>query len=157
MRSTEIAKHRCATRAIKPSLRGELAMQAMQRKQTITTLAKQNNVSRQFIHKQKDKACEAVNQAFEAETEEKDKTLFTINVTRTKLCMMILGLTLICGGSYRKVSRFFKDIFDYEISIGTIHNVLKDNEAKAKRMNEQQAKADCVGNLSATCLSSDYL
>ena len=55
--------------------RKDLGIQAFSRQSTVTDIAKQNNTSRQYIHKQKNKIRDAADLAF-AETEANDKVLF---------------------------------------------------------------------------------
>ena len=64
--------------------------------------------------------------------------LFHLPVTKPWLRQLILGLTLICRSSMRGVVELFDDVFDHDISIGTVHNVLQAAVAQARLCNEQQ-------------------
>ena len=46
-------------------------------------------------------------------------------VTKTWLRQVIVGLMLICRGSYRGVVEFLRDLLGVSISIGTVHHVLQ--------------------------------
>ncbi|MBW8828903.1 MAG: hypothetical protein JF606_05635 [Burkholderiales bacterium] len=68
--------------------------------------------------------------AFPTATNDDEKVLFEVKVTRRLLCQMILALTLICRGSYRGVIEFLRDLLGVHISEGTVHNV---HEAEARQ------------------------
>ena len=51
--------------------------------------------------------------------------LFELAVTKAWLRQVIVGLTLICHGSYRGVVEFLRDLLGVSISIGCVHNVLQ--------------------------------
>ena len=44
---------------------------------------------------------------------------------------------LICHSSYRGVVELLRDLFDYRISLGTVHNIVHSPVAHARRINEQ--------------------
>ncbi len=50
----------------------------------------------------------------------------------------ILALILICHCSYRGVVELLRDLFDYSLSIGTIHNRIKEAVRKARKINQAQ-------------------
>lgn len=110
-----------------------IALQALSQKQTITELSKLYHCSRTTVHKQKNKALEAANKAFE---EEKDKILFYIPVTKAFIHMVIIALFLICGSSYRGIIFFLETIFDYPISLGSVFNVIDTAADKATSIND---------------------
>ena len=49
---------------------------------------------------------------------------------------MILALILICHCSYRGVKELLRDLFDYSLSIGTIHNWVNEAVQKARKINQ---------------------
>ncbi len=51
---------------------------------------------------------------------------------------MVLGLTLICHSSLRGVHELLADLFDYPLSLGSIHNILHQAVANARQHNAQQ-------------------
>ena len=51
---------------------------------------------------------------------------------------MIVGLTLICRGSYRGVVEFLRDLLGVSISIGCVHDVLQSATRQAGIINRQQ-------------------
>src|SRR4051794_22123753 len=114
-----------------------LAIQALARSTTINDLANRHGVSRKFIYQQTNKARTALDDAF-LPVEREDEVLFQLTVTRTWLRQVIVGLTLICRGSYRGVVEFLRDLLGVSISIGTIHHVLQEATRQAGSINREQ-------------------
>ena len=125
-------------RAMTPPQRRQLALEALAGTETVSRLAGQHAVSRKFVYRQAAKAEEALDAAFSPGDRDDEKVLFQLPVTKGWLRQLMLGLTLICHSSLRGVVELFGDIFDYPISVGTIHNVLQAAVAQARSCNEQQ-------------------
>ena len=125
-------------KAMEPRQRQDLALQALAGTETIRGLATQHAVSRKFIYQQINTAQEALLEAFGAKQDDMTKVLFHLPVTKQWLNQAILGLTLICHSSIRGVCEFFRDLLDYPISIGTVHNVLQGAVQQARLYNRQQ-------------------
>jgi hypothetical protein len=121
-----------------PAQRRQLALEALAGTETVSRLAGQNAVSRKFVYRQAAKAEEALDAAFSIADCDDEKTLFHLPVTKAWLRQLILGLTLTCHSSLRGVTELFGDVFDYPISVGTVHNVLQSAVAQARACNEQQ-------------------
>ena len=51
---------------------------------------------------------------------------------------MVLGLTLICHSSLRGVSELLADLFDYPLSLGSVHNILHQAIATARQVTAAQ-------------------
>jgi hypothetical protein len=117
--------------------RKDLAVQALARAATISDLATHHGVSRKFVYRQTNKARTALDDAFLSAAPE-DEVLFEVTVTRTWLRQVIVGLTLICRGSYRGVVEFLRDLLGVSISIGTIHHVLQEATRQAGSINREQ-------------------
>ncbi len=66
--------------------RKQLALASIRQSETVTTLAKENQVSRKFVYRQKDKALQAVNESFAPSAKRADKVLFYLPVTWAWLC-----------------------------------------------------------------------
>ena len=90
------------------------------------------------MYAQKDKAINAINDAFSADVEDDDKVLFYLPVTKAWLRQFILGLVLNCHSSFRGVIKTLDDVFDYDMSVGTVHNVVSDAIQKATNINVNQ-------------------
>lgn len=91
---------------------------------SVSEISKRNYVSRKFIGDQKIKAVNALDAAFDAPKKQEEKILFYIPVTKLLIQQIVLVLILRCHSSYRGVIAFFDDLLDYNISLGTIHNIV---------------------------------
>jgi len=87
---------------LSPSQRQSLAVQALRRSQSVSELARENNVSRKFVYQQADKAQEAIQEAFDKPGDDAE-VLFYLPVTKAWLRQFVLALILICHASYRGV------------------------------------------------------
>jgi len=106
--------------------------------QPITGLADQHHVSRKFVYQQLHHAHHAIDQAFNPPDTDPPQLLFWLPVTKPWLRQLVLGLTLICHSSLRGVRELLCDLFDYPLSLGTIHNILHQAVGTARRLNAQQ-------------------
>src|SRR3954463_1930668 len=117
--------------------RRDLAIQALARSATISDLSARHGVSRKFIYQQTDKARTALDDAFMSAAPG-DEVLFEVAVTKTWLRQVIVGLTLICRGSYRGVVEFLRDLLGLSVSLGCIHDVLQSATRQASMINRDQ-------------------
>jgi hypothetical protein len=124
-------------RAISPPARQQLALDALQG-QSITELAARHQVSRKFVYQQRHKALDALDHTFAPTPDDPPGLLFWLPVTKPWLRQLVLGLTLICHSSLRGVTELLDDLFDYPLSVGTVHNILHQAVATARRVNTQQ-------------------
>lgn len=125
-------------KAMDPSKKKALALSALSKSTPLTRLAKENNVSRKFIYRQKGKALDAVNDAFEPEVEEKEKVLFYLPVTVSWLYQFILCLVLHCRANHRGIQKLLSDAFDHSISLGSIHNIMESAKTQAKEIHSKE-------------------
>jgi hypothetical protein len=125
-------------RALGPTQRQDLALHALAGTETISRLAAQHEVSRKFIYQQVGSAKEALQKAFAPERDETAGVLFYLPVTKQWLDQAILGLTLICHSPLRGVSEFCRDLLDWPVSIGKVHNVLHEAVQHSRSFNRQQ-------------------
>lgn len=128
----------CAAKAMQPQQRQDFAVQALAGTETIRGLAAQHAVSRKFIYQQVGTAQEALQEAFAVEEGDTTKVLFYLPVTKQWLDQAILGLALICHSPIRGISEFCRDLLDYPVAIGKVHNVLQGAVEKACTYNRQQ-------------------
>jgi len=126
-----------AAHLLNSSIRKDIGIQAIGGCTPIAHVANRYGVSRKFVYQQKEKALEGISQAFEKQVPN-DKVLFYIPVTKQWLVQVVLALIFICRASYQGVSEFFRDILDQPISKGTIHNIVYEHLATAKKINAQQ-------------------
>ena len=116
--------------------RQEIAIHALREKFPISHVADKYSVSRKFIYQQKEKALGAVSKAFQAEDD--DSVLFHLPVTKKWTHQMVLALILIGRCSYDGVIEILRDLFDFSISKGTVHNIAYAALEKCSRINREQ-------------------
>jgi hypothetical protein len=128
----------CRAKALGPRQRQDLALHALAGTEPISRLAAQHEVSRKFISQQVGSAQAALQQAFAPEPDAAERVLFHLPVTKAWLEQAILGLTLVCHSSLRGVREFCRDVLDFPISEGKVHNVLQRAVERARSCNDQQ-------------------
>ena len=126
----------CPAKQLAPQQRQGLAIQVLAGTETVSELARQHEVSRKFLYQQVHTAEKALSEAF-APSSRPDDVLFYLPVTKAWLRQLVLALVLICHSSYRGVVELLRDLFDYRISLGTVHNIVHSPVAQARRINEQ--------------------
>ena len=102
-------------------------------------VAQQHQVSRKFVYQQLTKATTAIDHAFEPVEPKDQKVLFYLPITKAWIRQFVLSLILICHSSIRGVLDILDAMFDYrDISLGTIHNIVQQAVASARRVNDSQ-------------------
>ena len=136
----------CTAKTLGPGQRLSLGVQALAGHQTISGLAEEAGVSRKFVYRQADVAQAALDDAFTT-TEDDDKVLFLLPVTKNWLKQAALGLTLICHSSYRGVHEFYRDFLNVNMAVGAVHNVVHDaiNKARPHNLGQNLANVDFAG------------
>jgi hypothetical protein len=134
----------CPAKALAPSQRLTLGLQALAGDCTVTDLADEFDVSRKFVYRQAATARTALQDAFASPEVPEDQVLFHLPITKTWLRQATLGLTLICHSSFRGVHEFWRDLFDVKMSIGTVSNILRDAVDKARPHNLRPHLASIV-------------
>jgi hypothetical protein len=127
----------CPAKALPASQRLQLGLHALAGTHSITDLADDALVSRKFVYQQATIAEQALDDAF-APTADDDHVLFYLPVTKAWLRQFILGLVLICHSPLRAVVELLRDLFDYDLSLGTVHNVVQAAVAPARARNQAQ-------------------
>lgn len=125
-------------KSMAPSQRRHLALDALAGVQTVSGLAREHHVSRNFVYRQAAQAEAVLDEIFAAEEggeAGEERVLFQLPVTKSWLRQVVLGLTLTCHSSFRGVEEFFDGLLDYPISVGTIHNILRQAVGQARRYN----------------------
>ena len=126
----------CPAKTLGPEQRQTLGVQALAGAVPISELAEQAQVSRKFVYQQKSIAAEALESAFDPLPD--DKVLFQLPVTKHWLRQFVLGLVLIGHSSLRGVVELLRDFFDHDISLGTIHNIIRAAVPLARQVNDRQ-------------------
>jgi len=127
-----------AAKLMAPPQRRQLALDTLAGTQTVSRLARERCVSRNFVYRQAAKAEEALDEVFAANgggAPGEERVLFYLPVTKSWLRQVTLGLTLTCHSSFRGVVEFFDDVFDYPISVSTVHNILQQAVEQARSYN----------------------
>ena len=124
--------------AMGPEQRQDLALHALVGTTPISRLAAEHEVSRKFIYRQRNRADDALHEVFFEEETRADQVLFHLPVTKDWIEQFILGLTLICHSSIRGVGELCRDLLNYPISVGKVHEVLQRAVTQASQYNQQQ-------------------
>lgn len=119
-----------------PRERQYLAFQVLAGAQSVSDLAREYEVSRKFLYQQAHTARAALTLAFDPEPET-DRVLYYLPVTKAWLRQLTLGLVFICHSSTRGVVELLGDVFDYPISLGTVHNIVHSAVPDAGSINQQ--------------------
>ena len=106
-----------------PHERRDLSVQILAGAQPVSELARQLGVSRKFLHQQAHTAQGALTQAFDP-APKTEKVLFYLPVTKVWLRQLVLALVLIGHSPLRAVVELLRDLFDWHISLGTVHNIV---------------------------------
>ncbi len=125
-----------AHRLLSPQ-RQQLALEALAG-HSVSALAQEHQVSRKFIYQQLHQAHDALDLAFAPPPADQDAVLFTLPVTKGWLRQLVLGLLLVCHSSLRGVTELLDDLFDYPLSLGSVHNILQQAVTTARRLNGQE-------------------
>ena len=127
----------CPAKYLLPNERLLLGLYGLAGTQSITTLAGESDVSRQFVYRQCSIAEQALNDAFTPQPADK-KVLFYLPVTKEWLQQFTLALVLICHSPLRGVVELLRDLFDYPISLGTVFNTVRKAVKRARQHNRAQ-------------------
>jgi hypothetical protein len=129
----------CSATTLTPQQRQHIALAALADTQPIRQLADTHHVSRKFVAQQAHKAKAALDQAFAPNPGPADeRVLFHLPVTKAWLRQLTLGLVLICHSSLRGVQELLRDVFDYRLGLGTVHNIIARAVPQARRHNQDQ-------------------
>jgi hypothetical protein len=129
----------CPAKKLDPSQRQRLALDALVGSAPISRIAGQQRVSRKFVYHQAHKAQQALDHAFIPNPPAgDDRVLFYLPVTKAWIRRFVLALILIAHSSFRGVTELLRDLFDYHLSVGTVHNIVAQAVDAARRINERQ-------------------
>ena len=132
--SDQTATPDCPAHLLTPQQRQQIALDALAG-QPISDLAVQHQVSRKFVYQQLAIAYDALDQAFAAEPDDHEAVLFYLPVTRSWIRQFVLALVLICHSPLRGVVELLANLFDYPISLGSVHNIVQSAVAAARQVN----------------------
>lgn len=126
-----------SARSCSSSQRQNIAILALGMHTPISHLANTYSVSRKFIYQQQEKALSAISSAFEEKLSE-ENILFQLPVTKSWIRQFVLSQVLIAHASYDGVIEVLRDLFDFSISKGNVHNIVYNALEKAEKINKQQ-------------------
>src|SRR5262245_19762794 len=119
-----------------PQARRQLAL-AVLAGVPVAQVASEQHVSRKFVYQQLHKADQGLDLAFDPPQPPND-LLFWLPVTKPWLRSFVLGLTLLCHSPFRGVTELLADLFDYPLSLASVHNIIADAVASAQRLNDKE-------------------
>lgn len=122
---------------LEPAQRQGLAVQVLAGTLPVAELARQHGVSRKFLYHQADTASLALARAFEPAPEDSD-VLFSLPVTKAWLRQLVLSLVLICHSPYRGVVELLRDLFDWPLSLGSVHNIVHSAVGSARAISRRR-------------------
>jgi hypothetical protein len=129
----------CPAKALTPPQRQRLALNVLTGSKPVAQLAQQHRVSRKFVYHQAHKAQQALDDTFATERPARDdRALFYLPVTKAWIRQFVLALVLISHCSFRGVTELLGDLFDFHLSVGTVHNIVAQAVAIARPINERQ-------------------
>ena len=129
----------CPAKGLDPAQRRRLALDALNGSAPISRIAQQHQVSRKFVYHQAHKAQQALDHAFTPGPPARDdRVIFYLPVTRAWIRQFVLALILIGHSSFRGVTELLRDLFDYHLSVGTVHNIVDQAVATARPINDRQ-------------------
>jgi hypothetical protein len=125
-----------AARGLGPAQRKELSVAVLARSESLSGLAARHGVSRKFLYQQGDKAAAALEEAFAPADDE--AVLYHLPITKSWLRQFVLALALEGHASFRGIGEIGRDLLDYDLSLGTIHNIMQEAAQRALALNEAQ-------------------
>jgi hypothetical protein len=115
----------CPAKGLDPDQRQRLALATLAGTRSVQALAAEYHVSRKFVYQLADQANRALRRAFAAPGPlPEERVLFYLPVTKTWLRQLVLALVLICHCPLRGVVELLADLFDYSLSLGTVHSIV---------------------------------
>lgn len=119
-----------------PAQRQSLAVAVLAGTHPVAELARRHQVSRKFLCQQAGTATRALTAAF-GPTRAAADVLFYLPVTKAWLRQFVLALVLIGHSPYRAVVELLRDLFDWKISLGAVHNIVHGAVAAARAINRR--------------------
>jgi hypothetical protein len=121
---------------LSPDARQQIALAALSGR-SISGIATNHDVSRKFVYQQLTRAQQGLDSAFAPSVADQE-VLFHLPVTKSWLRQLVLGLVLICHSPLRGVCELLTDVFDYSLSLGSVHNFVRQAVDAACTVNARQ-------------------
>jgi hypothetical protein len=126
-----------AAQRLDPQQRLQLARAALGT-QSLSALARDYHVSRRFVSRLRQRALEALHEAFLPPPPATEKVLFHLPVTRSWLRQFVLCSVLIGHASLRGTQDMLDALLAYPVSLGWTHSVIRDAIDRAQTLNARQ-------------------
>lgn len=136
----------CSAKSLSPERKKRVALEVISGRKTTTQAAKENNTSRKYIRQQSKNARIAIDKQFNIDQSNNDAVIYYLPVTKMWIMQLVLALMFLGFSSYRNIVMILKDLFDYDISIGTINNMFAEAVEKARVINA----AEDLSNINVT-------
>ena len=117
-----------------PSQRKVIALEAMARRQPLSAVAREHEVSRRFVYAQVEKAGQALDAAFSptGKSLSADIPLFYLPVTKDWIRGFVVSLALSCHAPLRGILDVLHNHLQSHLAIGTVHNILHPPPSRAR-------------------------
>jgi hypothetical protein len=148
LKSNTVSPSLCPAKTMSSERKKRIGMDVMMNTKTITCLANENNTSRKFIRQQGRSAQEAIDNVFDIGPSSSGDVLYHLPITKAWITQLVIALMLLGHTPYRNIAMIVKDLFDYDISEGTIHTIFIDAVDQARTINssEQLSSIEVTGN-----------
>jgi hypothetical protein len=114
-----------------------MAVRALAGAEPVSALAARHGVSRPLVYRQMHKVSAALDELFSTEqTDDQNKVLFSLPVTKRWLEQTTLGLTMIAHASMRGVVEFMHDMLGVSMNLGTVHIIHQQAAQRAVVIND---------------------
>ena len=127
----------CPAKQLAPQQRQDLAIEVLAGTETVSELARQHEVSQEVPLPTGSHRRGGSQRSLRTLKPTRRQVLFYLPVTKAWLRQLVLGLVFICHSSDRGVVELLRDLFDYRISLGTVHNIVHSPVAHARSINQQ--------------------
>ena len=128
----------CSAKSMPSARKKRVALEVVSRQKTITQIAGENDISRKFARQQGRSLQAVIDDAFNGDRASNDDVFFNLPVTQVWVEQLVLALMLSAHASYRNIISLLKDLFDYDISLGTINNIFRSAVKRAREVNEAE-------------------
>ena len=119
---------------ISAPIRQEIALKSLEKEQPITDIANEFGCSRTTVYAQQKVALQAVGQAFTPTNDE--KVMFYLPISKKTVSTLVIMLHLTCRATYRHIIELLRDFLGFDISIGSVCNIINEAAIKAKEVNK---------------------
>jgi hypothetical protein len=132
LKSSTVSPSLCLAKTLSPERKKRIGLEAVTNTKTIIYLANENNTSRKFIRQQGQNAQQAIDNVFDISPSSNGDVLYHLPITKAWITQLVIALMLLGHTSHRNIAMMMKDLFDYDISEGTIHTLVQQRRRSSK-------------------------